>query len=228
MLAAGADLIAFAGGDGTARDIADAIALECPVIAIPSGVKVYSSVFAFSPRAAAELLDAFIDGAEIGEEEVLDIDEDAFREGRVDSRHYGFLLVPENSRLLQGGKESSTVGALTPEAKEEFAGAIIDEMRPDTLYLLGSGTTIRAIADELGIKKTLLGIDAVVNRQLLGSDLNEKSILELLSSTRRRPLLLHHWAAMASYSAVGTSSLRRLYCVRSGCKISSYSRTGKS
>jgi predicted polyphosphate/ATP-dependent NAD kinase len=83
MLDAGAELIAFAGGDGTARDMADAMDLRAPVIGIPSGVKVYSSVFAYSPRAAAELLDAFVAGADVGEEEVLDIDEDSYCAGEV-------------------------------------------------------------------------------------------------------------------------------------------------
>mgnify|MGYP001824807437 FL=1 len=85
MLQAGAELIVFAGGDGTARDMIDAIDQRLPVIAIPAGVKVYSSVFAYSARAAAGLLDAYIDGVGVTEEEVLDIDEDAYRDGRVDS-----------------------------------------------------------------------------------------------------------------------------------------------
>ncbi len=180
MLRAGAELIAFAGGDGTARDLSDAIDLQVPVIAIPSGVKVYSSVFAYSPRAAAELLDAFVTGADVAEEEVLDIDEDAFREGRVESRHYGFMLVPEVGRLLQSGKHASAVTGSTAEEKQEIAAAVVEEMRPGVLYLLGSGTTIKVIADELGIDKTLLGIDAVIDRELAGSDLNEQSILALL------------------------------------------------
>jgi predicted polyphosphate/ATP-dependent NAD kinase len=180
MLDAGAELIAFAGGDGTARDVSDAIGLEVPVVAIPSGVKIYSSVFAYSPRAAAELLDAFVDDAGLSEEEVLDIDEDAFRAGRVESRHYGFLLVPEVERLVQAGKQSSGMSGSTAEAKQEIAAAVVEEMQPQTLYLLGSGTTVRVIADELGIEKTLLGVDAVVDGKLVGSDLNERSILELL------------------------------------------------
>ncbi len=180
MLDAGAELIAFAGGDGTARDIADAIALRVPVIAIPAGVKVYSSVFAYNPRAAAELLDAFVEGADVSEEEVLDIDEDAFRAGIVDSRHYGFLLVPQSGGLLQAGKEVSGTTGSTAEAKQEIATAVIEEMAPQTLYLLGPGTTVRAIADELGIEKTLLGVDAVIDKKLVGKDLNERSILELL------------------------------------------------
>jgi len=180
MLDADADLIVFAGGDGTARDIADAVGLRVPVIAIPSGVKVYSSVFAYNPKAAAELLEAFVEGTAVSEEEVLDIDEDAFRAGIVDSRHYGFLLVPEVGSLLQAGKELSGTTGSTAEAKQEIAVAVVEVMAPQTLYLLGPGTTVRAIADELGVDKTLLGVDAVVDGQLVGSDLNERSILELL------------------------------------------------
>lgn len=190
MLEAGVDLIAFAGGDGTARDMADAIGLQLPVIAIPSGVKVYSSVFAYSPLAAAELLDAFVAGADVGEEEVLDIDEDAYREGRVDAKHYGFLLVPEAERLLQGGKESSGVSGSTAAAKRDIAAVVVEDMLPDTLYLLGCGTTVRAVADELGIDKTLLGIDAVVDGKLVGSDLNEHAILELLDQYDRAVIVV--------------------------------------
>jgi predicted polyphosphate/ATP-dependent NAD kinase len=190
MLDAGAELIAFAGGDGTARDIADAIGVRAPVVAIPSGVKIYSAVFAYSPRAAAELVGAFVEGADVSEEEVLDIDEDAFREDRVDSRHYGFLLVPEIGRLLQAGKEASGVGASTAEAKQEIAAAVIETMQPETLYLLGPGTTVRAIADELGIEKTLLGVDAVIDGELAGSDLNEHSLLELLDRHRQAAIIV--------------------------------------
>lgn len=182
MLDAGAELIVFAGGDGTARDIADAIGVSIPVIAIPSGVKIYSSVFAYSPRAAAELLDAFVEGADLAEEEVLDVDEEAFRAGTVDSRHYGYLLVPEVERLLQAGKQASGMNASTAEAKREIARAVIEAMHPETLYLLGPGTTVRAVADELGIAKTLLGVDAVADGKLVGTDLNEQSILTLLDA----------------------------------------------
>lgn len=180
ILDAGAELIVFAGGDGTARDMADAVGVKIPVIAIPAGVKVYSSVFATTPRAAAELLDSFVEGADVAEQEVLDIDEEAYRAGRVAARHYGFLLVPVSNRLLQGGKEASGGGEVSRAAKQEIAAWVVESMRPGTLYLLGSGTTVRAITDELGVGKTLLGIDAVVDGKLLGRDLNADGIRRLL------------------------------------------------
>ena len=187
LVDAGAEILAFAGGDGTARDIADAIDETIPVVAIPSGVKVYSAVFSYNPRAAAALLDAFVDGSDVSEEEVLDIDEDAFRQGRVDSRHYGFLLVPEDDRLLQGGKESSSSSA---EAREDLAAAVVEQFEPSTLYLLGSGTTMRSVAEELGTDKTLLGIDAVVDGRLVGSDLDERAILKLLETYPRARIVV--------------------------------------
>lgn len=187
LVEAGAEILVFAGGDGTARDIADAVDEKVPVVAIPSGVKVYSAVFSYNPRAAAALLDAFLDGADVGEEEVLDIDEDAFRAGRVDSRHYGYLLVPEDDRLLQGGKESSSSSA---EARHDLAVAVVERLEPGVLYLLGSGTTVRAVAEELGVDKTLLGIDAIVNGKLVGSDLDEREILGLLDRYSRVTIIV--------------------------------------
>jgi predicted polyphosphate/ATP-dependent NAD kinase len=180
MVEAGVELIVFAGGDGTARDMADAIGVSVPVVAIPAGVKIYSAVFALSARSAAGLVEACLGGADVGEEEVLDIDEAAFREGMVDSRHYGFLLVPEDEQLLQAGKDSSSGGDMSAEARQELAFAVIDQMQSDAMYLLGSGTTVRLVAEALELPKTLLGIDAVVNRHLVGKDLNESSILALL------------------------------------------------
>ena len=190
MRDAGAELIVFAGGDGTARDMLDAIGQSLPVIAIPSGVKIYSSVFAYSPQAAAALLDAFVEGTELGEEEVLDIDEAAFREGRVDARHYGYLLVPEVEQFLQAGKQASSVSEPTIEARRALAAAVADSLAPGTLYLLGSGTTVRAVADQLGLEKTLLGIDAVLDGRMVGRDLNEQAILELLDKHANAALIV--------------------------------------
>jgi predicted polyphosphate/ATP-dependent NAD kinase len=190
MLEAGARIIVFAGGDGTARDIADAIGTKIPVVAIPSGVKVYSAVFACSPLAAAELIDAYVEGSSCGEEEVLDINEEACRDGRMDTRHYGYLLVPEVARLLQGGKESSGMSMGLAEAKRELASIVVESMLPGTLYLLGSGTTVGAVAEHLGIDNTLLGIDAVIDGKLIGRDLNEQSILQLLARHPDRKIVL--------------------------------------
>ena len=78
MLINGVELLVFVGGDGTARDIYDGIDPRVPVVAVPSGVKIFSAVFAVSARAAANMVDAFLDGTDATEEEVLDINEETF------------------------------------------------------------------------------------------------------------------------------------------------------
>jgi predicted polyphosphate/ATP-dependent NAD kinase len=181
MLANDIELLLFCGGDGTARNIFDAIGLQIPVIAIPSGVKMFSSVFCLNPKAAAEMVEVFLKGSDTVEKEVLDINEDSFRNGVLDSRLYGYLKVPKAERLIQAGKHSSGMGRTEEENKLEIANHIIENMEEDVLYFLGPGTTVKAISDQLDIDKALLGIDAVFKRKLIDKDVNEKRILELLT-----------------------------------------------
>jgi len=190
MVDRGVELLIFVGGDGTARDVYDAIGVRIPVVAVPSGVKVFSSVFALSARAASKMVDAFVEGADVTEEEVLDIDEEAFREDRLASRLYGYLLVPNVRSFLQPGKAASNVNVSAVASKKEIAAYIVEEMDQETLYLLGPGTTLEAIADEMEVPKTLLGIDAVCGGELVGRDLNEKGILGLLERYGKRNIIV--------------------------------------
>ena len=178
------DLLLFAGGDGTARDIYEAIGARVPVLGIPAGVKIHSSVYAVNPRRAAELVREFLKGrAPLREMEVMDIDEDLFREGRVSARFYGYMRVPFERRLVQGAKASSSGFAESPR---EIAKFVVDNMDKVHYYILGSGTTVKAIGDELGIDKTLLGVDLVYRKQLVGKDLNERQLLELVAGKKAK------------------------------------------
>jgi len=177
MINRGIELLIFVGGDGTARNVCNAVGLKIPVVAVPSGVKMFSAVFAYSSRAAAEMVDAFIEGSNSTEEEVLDIDEIAFRENKLTSQLYGYLLVPNVKKFLQGGKECSNTSVSTVESKKNIARYVLENMDKSTLYLLGPGTTLKTIADTAGVTKTLLGVDALSNGRIVGTDLNEKGIL---------------------------------------------------
>jgi predicted polyphosphate/ATP-dependent NAD kinase len=190
MVDHGVELLVFVGGDGTARDIYDAIGSTIPVVAVPAGVKIFSSVFAISTRGAAEMIDSFVECGDLTEEEVLDIDEEAFREDRLASRLYGYLVVPDAQRFLQPGKAASSVGLSSQASKIEIAEHIVDEMDEKTLYLLGPGTTLKAITEEMGLPKTLLGVDAVSAGILVGKDLNEKGILRLLERYEKRKIIV--------------------------------------
>ena len=157
---------------------------------MPAGVKIFSSVFAVSASAAAEMVDAFLEGTDVTEQEVLDIDEDAFRKDRLASRLYGYLIVPNVESFLQPGKEASSTSRASVDSKEEIAAYIVEQMAQETLYLLGPGTTLKAIADEMGLQKTLLGIDAVFAGKLVGKDTNEKGILNLLKIYEKRKIIV--------------------------------------
>lgn len=173
----GADLILFAGGDGTARDICAVVSPIQPVLGIPCGVKMHSGVFAIDPSAAGEIVVKMIEGdlVDIKMAEVRDIDEDAFRRGVVNSKYWGELLVPQQGGFLQqvksGGRE---VEALV---LEEIAAEIIENMQPHITYLIGSGSTPAAIMAQLGLPNTLLGFDLIKGGKLLLADATEAQLL---------------------------------------------------
>ena len=177
-----ADLILFCGGDGTARDIVGAVGTTVPVLGIPSGVKMHSGVFCTRPESLGLLLRGFLDGrVSAGEAEVLDLDEEAYRRGEWSVRLFGNALTLVEPNLVQSGK--MMVSEVADEAIKEEMAEYLEEMmekEPEALFILGPGSTIAFMAKKLGIDKTLLGIDAVAGGKLVGKDLNEKGLLNLL------------------------------------------------
>ncbi len=179
MVAAGVDLILFAGGDGTARNICEAISNEVPVLGVPAGVKIHSGVYAVTPKAAGEVLAMLIKGelVTLGDQEVRDIDEDAFRDGRVRAKYFGELVVPQEHRYMQhvknGAKESEDL------VLDDIAADVIERMEPDTYYIMGSGSTVAAVMEQMGLDNTLLGVDLVKDGELIASDCTAQQLLEL-------------------------------------------------
>ena len=183
MAVAGARLIVFAGGDGTARDMAAALDNRVPVVGVPAGVKMHSAVYATSPRAAADLaLRALTQDIEARPREVMDIDEEAFRAGAVSARLYGYIPVPYAPDLTQNVKAGGVSG--DREALCGIAAEIAGRMEAGRLYILGPGTTTRAVADALGLPKTLLGVDLVRDGAQLAADATEDGILRALAESR--------------------------------------------
>ncbi len=176
----GVDLLLFAGGDGTARDIADVIGGDVLVLGIPTGVKMHSAVFAVSPTGAGELALATLQGRvrRKREAEVMDIDEDALRQGLVSPKLHGYLTIPYEQRLVQGVKAPSV--AADAVAAEAIAVDVVRQMEEDLLYIVGPGTTTRAILSKLKLEKTLVGVDVVGKGKLLARDVNERQLLDLL------------------------------------------------
>ncbi|MDQ0614295.1 putative polyphosphate/ATP-dependent NAD kinase [Microbacterium sp. W4I4] len=180
LAAAGAGLILVAGGDGTLRDAAAGLARTAAappaVLGIPAGVKMYSPVFAVSPRAAGALAAEWIDGVlPTADREVLDVDEVAMRHARVDPVLHGMLRVPFRIGRTQSRKAATPTSEVAAVAAA--ARGVVRRMRPDTRYLLGPGSTTAEIARQLGIRKSPLGVDVILDRRLLLAAGSEQQLL---------------------------------------------------
>lgn len=186
------NLIVFVGGDGTAKDIFDVMQEndELPVLGVPSGVKTYSGVFAVNPADAAEIVVAFAkEEAEIAEFEVMDADEEAIRSDTFSVKLHGFLKGPFVPALIQGSKQVSPETVDEKENQRAIARFILEEMQPDGTYILGPGTTIKTIAELLGVKKTVLGVDLYKKGKVL-LDVDERKILEKVEDWQKTWIIL--------------------------------------
>lgn len=179
LFEAGVDLILFAGGDGTARNICHALPEQFPVLGIPAGVKIHSGVYAVTPKAAGEVVAMLVRGelVTLMNQEVRDIDEAQFREGRVRAKYYGELQVPQEHRYMQhvkeGGKEVEEL------VVADIAADIVERLEPGVRYVMGSGTTVKAVMDELGLENTLLGVDVIEDGALVQQDCTAADLLQL-------------------------------------------------
>ena len=168
----GAELILFAGGDGTALDIMDIVEDKFPVVGIPAGVKMHSGIFAISPKLAGRLCVNYLRGQTLMKKmEVLDYD----RGGNL--KLLGYMLVPYDQDIIQGSKSY-----LPSEEGDEqaIAAGIIESMLDEYAYILGPGMTAKSVLESLGLQYTLLGVDVIRNKRLLVRDANEKQLLDVV------------------------------------------------
>lgn len=169
----GVDVVLFVGGDGTAVDVATTLEdldAETPMLGVPAGVKVFSSVFAVSPEAAGRLVASFQD---VETREVNDIDEAAYREGEVRAKLEGIARVPvdgevQTSKQVLGGDV------------ESLAEGFSDDVEDGVTYVLGPGGTLQTIKEKLGFDGSPLGIDVYRNGEVVVRDANEDGILSVL------------------------------------------------
>ncbi|MBA8992009.1 putative polyphosphate/ATP-dependent NAD kinase [Curtobacterium pusillum] len=173
---AGARLVLFAGGDGTARDVAAGLPADVPMLGIPAGVKMYSGCFAVGPSAAGTLAADWLDGAAAtAPAEILDLDEDALRAGRPDPKLFAIREVPFVPGRTQARKASTP--SSERDAVHRAARGVVARMRPDVRYLIGPGTTTTEVGRILGLELSPLGLDLVEDGRLLARDLSETDAL---------------------------------------------------
>lgn len=171
------DLLLFVGGDGTARNICASVSEQTTVLGVPAGCKIHSGVYAITPKAAGRVLQMLIDGelVTLADADVMDIDEDQFRQGVVRAKRYGELTIPSELRFVQavkmGGKESDEL------VLADIAAHVIAEMEPDDVYIMGSGSTVAFVMEEMGLDNTLLGVDVIQDQELLLADAKASELL---------------------------------------------------
>ena len=178
------DLFLYAGGDGTTRDIVEALGdREIPLVGVPGGVKMHSGCFATTPKAAAEVVWSFVTGdLMVARTEVMDLDEEVYRKGEWKVKMYGEAFTPASPRWMQGAKEQ-----VQRESEEETLEAMsahianLVEENSDLMIVWGSGGTLRQMCKQLGHESTLLGID-ILHAGKMYDDLNEQGLLEIINS----------------------------------------------
>jgi predicted polyphosphate/ATP-dependent NAD kinase len=185
MIACGVELIVFAGGDGTAYDVAAVVGARVPVIGVPTGVKMHSGVFGTSPEATADAVVGYVGGHRATRErDVLELDVPS---GGQPALH-ATVIVPDQPRLVQPAK--ATAGADDDSDLDGLAAVIVEEMEVGRPYIVGPGTTTARVMRTLGLSPSLRGVDLIRDRRLVVADATEAEILELLSTGGPATILL--------------------------------------
>lgn len=180
------DLLLFAGGDGTARDIYAVVDDSFPVLGVPAGVKIHSGVYGITPHASGVVVRMLLNGELVSlmSADVMDIDEVAFRQGIVKARLFGEMTVPAEPRYIQavkmGGKEVDEL------VLADIAADIIESM-DDELYIMGSGSTVAAVMEDLGLANTLLGVDVIQHKQIMAQDVTAQQLLTFIADKKTYP-----------------------------------------
>lgn len=192
LIAANVDLIVFVGGDGTARDIFDAMqgCRAVPVLGVPSGVKMFSGIFAVNPADAVDVVLAFNQKqAEVTDFEIMDTDEKAIRSDAFAVKLHGFLKGPFLPAHIQGSKQVSPETDDEIENQKAIARFVIEEMPANATWILGPGTTVKCITELLGQEKTVLGVDIYSKGKVI-LDVDEKRILSEVEDWRNTWVVL--------------------------------------
>jgi predicted polyphosphate/ATP-dependent NAD kinase len=144
----------------------------------------HSAAFATTPEAAADAASRFLaDPSGVGryDADVVDLVSDG-------PRLYASVRVPAVAGAMQSSKSRSVPDDTA--ALAELGREIAAETETGHLYLLGPGSTVAHVSAALGIGHSLLGVDAVLDGRLIGTDLGERAILDLLTLHPRRSLVL--------------------------------------
>jgi len=180
------NLIVFAGGDGTSSDLIKIIDTDIPVVGIPVGVKMYSSIFPLSPIYSSKIISEFCSYHELKFilREVSDLDDRNIHKGITTTKFIGYLNTPLNldDNYLQESKGSS----ISDEGNEidNLIEDFIDRYTSMDTYIFGPGSTTNTILKSIDIEGTLLGFDIIKNKKLVYKDCSENDIYNYLNTNQ--------------------------------------------
>jgi predicted polyphosphate/ATP-dependent NAD kinase len=180
---AGAHLICFLGGDGTAADVSRAVGESVPCLGVPAGVKITSAVYTHDVAEAAWLVGLLRPGFETTVRDVTDLDEAAYRTGHVDVELKGSLRVPLSPAVQAGKVATATETPLKPLVEQ-----VLQEWDADALYFVGAGSVCTAVKRQFWGEPTLLGVDAIQGSRILAKDLDDRRIAEMVEANADRPV----------------------------------------
>jgi predicted polyphosphate/ATP-dependent NAD kinase len=206
FMAKGADLVVFVGGDGTARDVVAEARDAVPILGVPSGVKMHSAVFLNTPSELGDLLSSFSLTRAVREAEVLDVDEESFRDGAVRAKVFGVALTPDSSEHVQSGKQSYASGTAEDEA-DEIGQYMADSMEPGVTYIIGPGSTTARIARAMGQLKSLLGVDVYRDRARVLADASEADLLKELETRKDARIVVSPIGAQGFFFGRGNQQI---------------------
>ncbi|MGQ9588592.1 MAG: ATP-NAD kinase family protein [Thermoplasmata archaeon] len=202
----GAELIVFAGGDGTARDVHEAVGQKVPIVGIPAGVKMHSAVFAHTPEQVADLLESFARTRNTRDAEVMDVDEESFRKGVLKAMLYGIAKVPDDIIHIQPGKASYHSGSADDEAAE-IGQYVADTVEQGVRYIVGPGSTTAKIAEALGCEKTVLGVDVYSDGKRCLTDATAGDLARLLSTVKKAKIIVTPIGAQGFFFGRGNQQI---------------------
>ena len=171
-------LILFSGGDGTACDIFYALQDKIPILGIPAGVKMHSSVFGMSPNAVGSLVSRIISNHSnifpTSSAEIMDLDEDMRRYDQIVTKLIGFATIPSDKFLVQNPK--SYVPLNDEDSINGISEYLEDNLNNKATYIVGPGRTTHNFLNRIGVSGTLLGVDVLKGRKLIGRDVNSREL----------------------------------------------------
>lgn len=200
------DLILFAGGDGTARDILEIAGQKVSIVGIPTGMKMHSAVFAYTPEDIVDLVLTYEDRRSTKDGDVMDVDEEGFRAGKLRAKLFGVARVPDDPVHMQSGKAVYHSGSAEDELVE-LGQYVAESMEKGVTYVLGPGSTTEAVAKHLGLNKTLLGVDVVLDFELVLRDASERDLLEFLADHRTAKILVSPIGSQGLFFGRGNQQL---------------------